>query len=213
MKLEQKIEKIVNLSQAIRSQEPKASNVREQQAAVTMAEVAKCINDLIMEKMPIRVIYLSLFYFWLQLEAPLRNVSEREADQPIDIKEAIEKIIRVIRETVDKLPRYNPSSEMQKLGESINDLKSYLSDDTMDHLSPDEITKITVNVNTRIHTITSNLLKLSFHPEIIANVLFGHWLRVSTLQAYIPEEYYQKMEFYFSEIIEAARSQVPGIFK
>jgi hypothetical protein len=46
MKLEQKIEKIVNLSQAIRSQEPKASNVREQQAAVTMAEVAKCIFDL-----------------------------------------------------------------------------------------------------------------------------------------------------------------------
>ena len=143
----------------------------------------------------------------------MRNVSEKEANQSIPVNDAIEKIIRAIKAVVDKLPSYNPSPEMQKLGEGINDLKSHLSDETLDHLSPDALIKSSTNVNTRIHTVTSNLLLQSFHPEIVANVLFGYWMRVSTLQAYVSEEYYQKMEFYFSEIIEAARKQVPGIFK
>ena len=98
MKLKRKIKQIVNLSQAIRAQELQASTLHERQAAVAMAEVEKCINDLIMEKMPIRVIFLSLFYFWLKLEAPLRNVSEKEANQSISVSEAIERIIMELRQ-------------------------------------------------------------------------------------------------------------------
>ena len=85
-----------------------------------------------------------------------------------------------IKEVVDKVPRYNPSPEMQKLGGGINELKSHLSDEILDHLSPDELIKILTNVSTRIHTVTSNLL---IYPEIVANVLFGYWMLVSTLQA------------------------------
>ena len=158
MKLKRKIKQIVNLSQAIRAQELQASALHERQAAVAMAEVEKCINDLIMEKMPIRVIFLSLFYFWLKLEAPLRNVSEKEANQSIPVSEAIERIIMAIKAVVDKVSSYNPSSEMQKLGGGINELKSHLSDEILDHLSPDALIKILTNVNTRIHTVTSNLL-------------------------------------------------------
>ena len=133
MKLKRKIEQIVNLSQAIREQEPQASTVHERQAAVAMAEVEKCINDLIMEKMPIRVISLSLFYFWLKLEAPLLNVSEKKANRSIPVNEAIERIIKVIRILVERLPSYDPGPEMQKLGEGINELKSHISDEILDH--------------------------------------------------------------------------------
>ena len=209
MTIEQKIEQVKKLSQTIRAQEPHASTIREKQAETTMAELAKCINDLIMEGMPVQVIFLSLFYFWLKLEAILRNLSEK---QPIPVNEALELIIGVIRAVVDSLPNHNSRPELKKLGEGINDLKSHLSDKDLSQLSQEALVKISTNVNTRIHTVTSNLLRQSFHPEIVANVLFGYWMRVSTLQAYVPEAYYQKMEFYFSEIIEAARKQVPVIF-
>jgi len=63
-----------------------------------------------------------------------------------------------IKAVVDKVPSYNPSPEMQKLGGGINELKSHLSDEILDHLSPDALIKILTNVNTRIHTVTSNLL-------------------------------------------------------
>jgi hypothetical protein len=130
------------------------------------------------------------------------------------IEEAVEEIVWVIKSVVDNLPDHEPTLEMQTLGKNVDDLKSYLSDETFDRvLSPDELVEHVTNVNTRIHTVTSNLLRQSFHPEIISNVLFSYWLRISALQAGVPEEYYQKMEFYFSEIIAAARKQVPMLFK
>lgn len=55
--------------------------------------------------------------------------------------------------------------------------------------------------------------KKSFHPEIVSNVLFNYWLRLSTLHVSISEEFHQKLEFYFKEIISAARKQIPSLFK
>ncbi len=108
--------------------------------------------------MPIRVIFLSLFYFWLKLEDPLRNVSEKEANQSIPVSEAIEKIIIAIKAAVDKVPSYNPSSEMQKLGGGINELKSHLSDEILDHLSPDALIKI---CQSKLEMSSSSKLEMS----------------------------------------------------
>jgi len=50
------------------------------------------------------------------------------------------------------------------------------------------------------------------HPAIVANVLFSNWIRLSTMHACVSEEYYQKIEFYFVEIINAVRKQIPVLF-
>lgn len=209
MDLEKKTDQLTKLSQRVKGQEPPAITLHQKQAAIAMAEIEKSIHDLIMEKMPIKVIFASLFYFWFTLEAPLRNLSEQQIDQALrSLDKTMEKIIWVIQSVVDTLPDHEPTMDMKKLGETVNDLKSYLSDRLLDHpLLQDDILRCTTNVNTRIHTVSSNLLKQSFHPEIIGNVLFSKWLRLSTLHAYISEEYYQ--EFYFVEIMSEVRKQVP----
>lgn len=215
MDFNEKMEHMSKLSQKIKAKEPPMFTVSHKQAAITMAEVEKVIVNLIMEKTSLKVIFASLFYFWLTLEAPLRNISEQKIDRwsmPLD--EAILKIISVIQSTVNSLPDHEPTLEMKQLGENVNALKASIPDEQIDPLLlPDELVKQATNVNTRIHTITSNFLSQSFHPEIISNVLFGYWMRISTLHAYVSEEYYQKMEFYFSEIIDAARKQVPILFQ
>ena len=215
MTLEDKLDQISKLSKKIKAQEPRASTNHERQAEITMAELEKTVQDLIREHRPIKVVFLSLFYFWLMLEAPLRRVSEKQVKEwPLPLPEALEKIICVIRETVDRLPDHKPTHDMQALGKNINHLKSYLSDDVFNHpLLPNELVKQTEAINTRIHTVTSNLLRKSFHPEIISNVLFGCWVRLLNLHASIGESYHQKMEFYFTEIIEAARKEVPRLFQ
>jgi hypothetical protein len=70
MVFENKIDQITKLSQRIKAQEPPAFTIHQKQAAITMAEVEKTILELIMEKMPAKIIFMSLFYFWLRLEAP-----------------------------------------------------------------------------------------------------------------------------------------------
>lgn len=132
----------------------------------------------------------------------------------MSLEEAMKRILCVIKSVVDGLPNHEPTSDMKKLGKNVNDLKAYLSDELFDHpLLPDELIKQSTSVNTRIHTVTSNLLRQSIHPEIVSNVLFSRWLRISTLHVYVSEKYYQKMEFYFSEIIDGARKQVPILFQ
>jgi hypothetical protein len=211
MNLDQKIARLINLSQTIRAQEPSPTTLCEEQAAVSMARISECVMDLFIEGMPVQVVEHSLFYFWIRLEGSLRDVSEEQLDQ-LCLTEAVEQIITVVKTVVDNLPDYSATLEMQNLGKEINDLKSYISDRTLDHLSENELVSVVKNVNTRIYTVSSSLLIQFVHPEIIANVLFGYWLRTSTLQAHVSEAYYQKMEVYFCEIIAAARQQVPIIF-
>lgn len=76
MDFDKKIDQITKLSQRIQAQEPPAFIIHERQAAITMAELEKTITDLIMEKMSVKIIFLSLFYFGLDLK-PLWLVSNK----------------------------------------------------------------------------------------------------------------------------------------
>jgi hypothetical protein len=211
MNLDHKIARLINLSQTIRAQEPSPTTLGEEQVAVAMARMSECVMDLFIEGMPAHIVEHSLFYFWIRLEAKLRDVSEEQFAQ-LSLTEAVEQIITVVKTVVDHLPDYSATLEMQSLGQEINDLKSYITDRTLDHISSNELVSVVKNINTRIHTVSSTLLIQFVHPEIISNVLFGYWLRTSTLQADVSEAYYQKMEVYFCEIIAAARQQIPLIF-
>ena len=104
---------------------------------------------------------------------------------------------------------------METLGCKLDQIKSLLSDNDIDKpLSPDELAYQATVVNTRIHTITSDLLQKGTHPQILGNVLFSNWLRLSsTLGNNISESYYQKMEHYFGEIIQAVRDAIPRLFQ
>lgn len=210
MNLNQKIAKLIQLSQTIRSQEPGPTTLGEAQAAAAIARISECVMDLIIDGMPVQIVEHSLFYFWIRLEAPLRDVSEEQFAQ-LSLTEAVEQTITVVKTVVDNLPDYSLPLEMQNLGKEINDLKSYIADRTLDHLSSNELVSVVKKINVRIHAVSSTLLLQGVHPEIVANVLFSYWLRISTLQAHVSEAYYQKMEVYFCEIITEVRKQIPII--
>lgn len=145
----------------------------------------------------------------------MRSVSEYDTDNhALPLDEAIDKMIFVIQSTVDSLPDPELTPELQQFGEMISAFKSSLPNSLLNYnASHHETVHYTTRVNTHIHTVTSNLLKQSIHPEILSNVLFVRWLRVATFHNLIPEAYYQKMEFYFSEIIDAVRECVPSLFR
>lgn len=98
MRLEDTLDQLTKLSQRIKAQEPEALTNHEKQAVLTMAELEKTVQDLIREHRPVKVVFLSLFYFWLMLEAPLRRVSERQvAEWSSPLEKSLERIIGVIR--------------------------------------------------------------------------------------------------------------------
>jgi hypothetical protein len=208
------LDEITNLSKRIKAQQPSAITESEKQAAVTMDTLGKAIRELIMEHMSVKVIFLSLFYFWIILDAPLRGVTKNQLNNwSTPLPEAVTHIINVIKSTVATLPNYTPTADMERLSTCVNTIKSFSSDEHIDSPLPaGELTKQVTVVNTLIHTVTSDLLKQYIHPEIITNVLLSYWIRISTINNNVSEEYYQKIEYYFSEIKRAIIEQVPKLF-
>ncbi|MSO14517.1 ATP-binding cassette domain-containing protein [Rickettsiales endosymbiont of Trichoplax sp. H2] len=92
-------------------------------------------------------------------------------------------------------PQYNETKTKKNLGKVINSLKSEISAYELDNvnISRNELVVKTARVNERIYGKTCELLKQSLHPVIIANILFGNWVRLSTIGNNMPEESYQKI--------------------
>jgi len=80
----------------------------------------------------------------------------------------------------------------------------------LDNVPEDQVEYQSIRVNTAIHTLTSDYLKQDYHPEVIANVLFIQWLRLSVLYG-VSEKEWQKMDHYFVEILAAVRNYIPTI--
>ena len=211
---EQKMERIAKLSQKIKAKEPAAVTDDHKQAAIARAEVEQTVFNLIMDHVKLKIIFFSLLYFWLKIEALLNDISEQQFDKwPTSLDVIGIKIIETIKSVINSLPDPNTTDDLKKLGEHINTIKSNIPDEEEVHVSKEEFAKQTIHANTKIFMVISNLLNRSFHPEIVSNIVFGYLIRASTINTHVTEEYYQKMEFYFSEIIAAVRKQVPIFFK
>lgn len=86
------------------------------------------------------------------------------------------------------------------------------SPEDLDRVPQDLVEHQSAKVNTAIHTLTSDYLKQNYHPEIIANVLFSGWLRLSVFYG-VSEKEWQKMDHYLVEILTAVRSYIKTIIK
>jgi hypothetical protein len=103
------------------------------------------------------------------------------------------------------------SEEMQQLNQKMQSLKQYIPNpESFDRGPKGNVAQEVEKVNTAIHTITSNYLKKETHPQIIANALFMHWLRLSVFFG-VSEKDWQNMDYYSKEIIEEVREYLAAI--
>ena len=210
---EKLIAEIAEISQKIKSKEMPAVTPHEKQASIIMMTMEKVIMTLIQENIQTKIIFLSLFYFWFVLEASLCGFTDEIDPMAIMLPETIDRMILVIKSTLALLPDQPQNSDLETLGEKINQIKSMIPDEYLDTEIPQtELVEKTTVTNTLIHTVTSKFLTESFHPEIVANVLFLNWVRLSTIRANIPEQVHQKIEYYFDVVIKAVREDIQQLF-
>ena len=81
-----------------------------------------------------------------------------------------------------------------------------------DQEMPDNLHEQTAHVNLTIHTLTSDYLKQKYPLEAIAIVLFSQWLHLSVFFG-VSEQDWQKMDYYFKEIIEETREYLRNNLK
>ena len=186
-------------------------NKQEKHADIVMTGIDQNIQTLILEKMPIKTITTSLFYFWITLDAPMHGVKFEELHE-IDLPSILHLVINTVTAKLDKLPDCDSEDKLKDFSAIVDNLKSTISEDYFEiNLTKDEIRQTTEQINLKIHTTTSQFLKDNIHPMIASNVLFSRWLRLSTLTKFVPEIYYQKIEHYFTEVIANVRKKLPQL--
>lgn len=200
------------LSEKTHSEMPPAITKFQKEAAIIKAGLEKLLIELIAEHMEVKVIYMSLFYFWFTLDVPLRGIPSKSLDKLSPFEE-MGNIISLIRKTTYELPDTEFSFNLQMLNSKMQSLKANLPNaEDLDNVPEDQVEYQSTRVNTAIHTLTSDYLKQDYHPEVIANVLFSQWLRLSVFYG-VSENEWQKMNHYFVEILTTVRSYISTIIK
>jgi hypothetical protein len=165
---EQKMDRIAQLAQKIHAKEPAFTDAHKQ-AAITKAEIEQTILKLIMDKVTLKIIFCSLLYFWLKIEALANDISEQQFDKwPTPIEVIAIKIIETINLVVNNLPDPSTSDDLKELGTHVNAIKANIPNEDNIYIPPEELSKHAINASTQIFMIISNLLKGgSTYPEKI----------------------------------------------
>jgi len=201
------LREIHELSSKTHADIPPAFTQFQKETAIVQAGMEKLIVALMNEDMAVKIVFGSTFYFWFMLDAPLRVKDPTIFDDHNPMDEMVN-IIELIKATANTLPEAELSPELKELNAKMQILKSQMPDpESLDEVQEDTVVEQTNKVNTAIHTAIADYLKKNYHPEIIANVLFSHWLRLSVFYG-VSESDWQKMDHYLPEILAAVREYI-----
>lgn len=213
--MNQNIEHLLGLLHELKEKEPAPITHQHKQAALTIEAFEDCVQRLIMEhQIPMIIIQALLVNLWVLLEAPVRGISHHKIDRwSMPLHKVVQKMMYNVQSTLDSLPYPNQTPEEYEFGEAVRKIKEHISDDFFTYdLSEEEFLPLCAFVVVHISKVMDTLIEGEVHPQIISNVMFARWLRLMTIQSSIPEIHYQKMEYYFEEVIAAARNYVPKLF-
>ena len=204
------LSEIRSLSEKAHAQIPPAFNDFQKQIMITQADIEKTLIGLITQGHSIKIILMSLFYFWFTLEATL-HTTDPQSIEGEDAFLHMGAIIALIKNTAQSLPHPKLTPEIKTLNEKIQQLKSYLpSPEILDKEVPEDIKQQTAHINKAIHSVTSEFIKQDIHLEAITIALFRHWMKLSIFFG-ISESDWQKMDYYFLDILKAVRNYLSSI--
>lgn len=204
---------VQKLSEKTHAQQVPAVTDFQRHTAITQAGTEKILIELLNQGFEIKIILMSLFYFWFTLEAPLHGYNPECVENENPLSYMME-VIQIVKETINRLPEPELTAEIEALNKKMQQLKKYLPEpkslDSLDHIPKEQARQQTEQVNKAIHTITCNYLKEDVPIEAITNVLFSHWLRFSVFYG-VSERDWQKMDYYLPEILKSVRAYLSAI--
>jgi len=157
----------------------------------------------------VKIVLMSVFYFWFDLVLSFID-KDKEVWQK-DTFSHMFAIIDIVKNVIRKKSTPILSQEVIALNRKMQKLKEYLPDpENLDKVSNETVREQTEEVNMVIFNVIEKCIQKNIHPKAIANALFSYWLRFSVFFG-VSERDWQKMDYYFVDILEAADEYVDKI--
>lgn len=207
--MENELKKLTILGQKVKAKTLHGVTPSEKITAEAMMTLEAMVMKFILDGLSIRAVIMSLYYFWFILEAPLYQLEVNDLPEHISILDSFSALAGRVQLHLSTLPNPPHDEDYQALAFHFDELKPFLA---TSHTHQQDIysreappAQDIETINQTIHQITSELLLQDIHPQIIGALLCLNWLRLSTLIEQVPEAYYQKIDYYFEEMIQTLR--------
>jgi hypothetical protein len=194
------------LSEKIHAQISPAFTDFQKHVSLIQAGIEKVLIELLTQGYAIKIIIMSVFYFWFTLETSLHGI-HAESAQHEDAFLHMGDIIDLVKKTVRSLPKPNLTPENRALNEKMQLLKRYLPRPEDLDKPPENIEQQTAYINATSHSVISEFIQQNIHLEAITIVLFSRWMRLAVFFG-VSESDWQKMDYYLPNILKAARSHL-----
>ena len=211
---EEETESLLNdvheLSVKTNAQRVPAVNEYQKQLLKAHASIESTLLSLVKENFELKIINMSLFYFWFNLEAPMQGV-DRDVLDSTDVLSHFSSVVELVKSTVSALPEPEFSDEVKELHCNMEKLKARMPHPKVfDDVEKSKAAEQTATVNEAIYKVTCDLMKKEFHLEAVSNALFNHWLRCSVFFG-VTEKEWQKMDYYQINIMQEVRRYLQTI--
>jgi hypothetical protein len=106
-----------------------------------------------------------------------------------------------------------PTPEMRELGETVQRARDLYGDSLqrLPSMSYEERYRQTDLTNREIFRLTKECLAEPITPALIESAFLYYWTRVSTINAAVPESFFQKLERHWPEVLEGVERFVKGL--
>jgi hypothetical protein len=166
-------------------------------------QLRQLVLDLLLQGVTPRILELALFYQWVRLSALLHGLSDAQCDAwTADMGAIMEPLVALLKDLEPTLTDTGPTPAMRVLGDNIQQLKDVLQVLAAQPLSQADLLHHTDRTNRAAFGLVGACLDARIHPELITTVLLYYWLRLSTINANVPEPFFQKLERHWEIVVE-----------
>ncbi|MDA0911388.1 MAG: hypothetical protein O2809_07535 [Proteobacteria bacterium] len=206
------LKEIHALAEKASAKSPPATTDFQKDIQKAHAHLEETLIGLVSKGFEIKIVLMSTFYFWFTLEAPIHGASEQFMDST-DPFVYMGDIIELVKTTSHSLPPPDLSKDIHALSDALQKLKKHIPNpETLDQVNEEKAHLQANTVNEEIHNAIGILLNRRLHPEAISNALFSHWMRFSVFFG-VTEQQWQKMDYYFPEIMKKVREYIQSLIK
>jgi hypothetical protein len=205
---------MAELRQRVRRDGPPPDD-EARQTQLALEDMKRTVCNLILKRVSLRTLELSLLYHWLHIATLNRFITDPEFKALASNLDMVgERLITTLKQTAAGIDDGGPSASMRERGEMIEQLRAAARSLNSDAPLPQaEVVRQSELTNREIWMTISEWLMKEINPTIIEGTLLYHFVRTSTIHANVPEEFFQKLERNWPQVMEQVGTLVDQLMQ